>query len=173
MISIVADYLQDTLFEHAFKRKRILEKVYDSYEQIAINLIKIAIFGQESTWKHEFESIIEKIMDMKSKDHKVKLSAKQYYIKLFDEPFEPFEPWNESYVYSKIKGVHILKNEKYTKLYHIPINEQNITLIHNKIKELIQNVSNLLTNRFLDDNKFETLANQYVTFWVNNAKTSK
>jgi hypothetical protein len=173
MLSIIADYLQDTLFELAFRRKHLLIKVSNLYEQVAINLLKIAIFGQESTWKHEFETLIESIGELKLKDYKAKLSAKQYYNKLFDEPFEPLKPWNNSYVYNVIVGRHILKNENYTKSYHMPITEQNITIIHNKIKELIKNISNLLSERFLNNNNVQKLTEEYVEFWINYAKTSK
>ena len=142
--------------------------------QLAINLIKIAVFGQESTWKKEFKTIIDEIGDIKLKDHQVKLLPKKYYDEFFDGPFEPLEPWNESYVYNNIvRHNEILKNPKYSKLYHIPINEYNISLIHNKIKELIKNMSFLLAERFLNDDKVLVLLDEYVNFWINYAKKSK
>ena len=173
MLSIIADYLQDTLFEHAFKRKQILIKVSNLYEQIAINLIKIAVFCQESTWKDEFETYIDKISRIKRKEYKIKIPAKKYYDELFEYPFEPVKPWNESYVYKLSISKEILKNEKYIKLYHLPINEQNVTLIHEKIKELIRNISNLLSERFFDDGRFEELSNEYVEFWIQYSKNLK
>ena len=42
MISIM-DYLQDTIFEQAFQRKTLKNKISNLQEQPIINLIKIAI----------------------------------------------------------------------------------------------------------------------------------
>ena len=173
MLSIVADYLQDTLFELAFRRKKLLFDISNLQTQIAINLLKIAVFGQESTWKHEFETLIENIGELKLKDYKAKLSAKKYYDELFDGPFEPIDPWNNSYVYNVIRGKEILRNEKYSNLFHITINESNIVLIHEKIKQLIKNISNLLSERFFDVDKFEKLSNEYVEFWIQYSKNLK
>jgi hypothetical protein len=164
MIAIM-DYLQDTLFENAFKRKQILINVSNLYDQIAINLIKIAVFGQESTWKDEFETCIDKIARMVLKNKKNKLPAIKYYNALFEEPFEPIDPWDSSYVYKTIMSKHILKNLKYSELKHIQINKQNITLIYEKIKDLIKGVSILLANPLIDYDKFYEITNKYVKFW--------
>lgn len=174
MLSSLADYLQDALFEMAFKRKTLLLEISNLRRQIALNLLKIAVFGQESTWKKELTTLIDNLADIKLKDHQIKLPSNKYYDKLFEEPFEPLDPWDESYVYNNIvRHSEILKNQKYTKLYHIPINEQNITLIHYKIRELIKNMSILLAERFLNTEKVLVLLDGYVDFWINYAEKSK
>jgi len=164
MLSIL-DYLQDTLFEHAFKRKEIRLEISNLRKQMAINLIKIAVFGQESTWRSEFETLINEIVLMKLKNKKTKMPQKQYYDGLFDGPFEPIDPWEDSYVYSRIISKDILKNENYQNLKHIQINKQNVELIHNKIKNLLKEVSLLLSMSSFNRNKFNTLSKEYVEFW--------
>ena len=42
-----------------------------------------------------------------------------------------------------------------------------------KIKELIKNMSFLLAERFLNDDKVLVLLDEYVNFWINYAKKSK
>lgn len=71
MISIM-DYLQDTIFEQAFQRKTLKNKISNLQEQPIINLIKIAIFGMESTWKTEFITVIKHIEQFKLKNSKTK-----------------------------------------------------------------------------------------------------
>ncbi len=68
MISIM-DYLQDTIFEQAFQRKTLKNKISNLQEQPIINLIKIAIFGMESTWKTEFITVIKHIELIKRRKH--------------------------------------------------------------------------------------------------------
>lgn len=162
---VIMDYLHDTLFKHAFKRKEIRSEISNLRKQIALNLIKIAVFGRESTWKSEFETLINEIVLMKLKNKKTKMPAKQYYHALFDGPFEPIEPWNDSYVYSLIIGKDILKNKQYKNLNHIRINKQNIEMIHNKIKDLLKEVSILLSNPSFSHDKFNELSRKYVEFW--------
>jgi len=161
----VMDYLHDLLFEHAFKRKEIRLEISNSRKQIALNLIKIAVFSRESTWRSEFETLMNEIVLMKLKNRKTKMPAEQYYNALFDGPFEPVEPWNDSYVYSLIISRDILKNKQYKDLKPIQINKQNIELIHNKIKDLLKEVSILLSNPSFTRDKFNELSRKYVEFW--------
>jgi len=165
----IEDFLQDTLFEMAFQRKTLMQIIRDRSAQISYNLIKIAFFGMRSTWGSEYETLLEDIGGMKFKSRGAFLTKIQYYNMLFDEPFEPFEPWDDSYVYQVIQGKRILGRKEYNKLTHIQINEKNITLIHNKIKELIMKVSELLsdkTNKRFNIIKFQNLTEEYVKFWM-------
>jgi len=162
----IEDFLQDTIFEMAYHRKELLKRISDRNDQVAINLIKIAFFGIRSTWDSEYETLIENISNMLSKNKGIILTKKQYYDELFDKPFEPFEPWNDSYVYKTINSRGVLNNKRYNKLTHIQINKESITLIHNKIKDLIMNVSGLLADRSFDIIKFQNLTEEYVKFWM-------
>jgi len=173
MISRIVDYLQDMLFENSFKQKQILINISNLHDQIAINLIKIAVFGQENTWKNEFETLIDKIVQMHLKNKTVKIPDTIYYNKLFEKVFEPLWPWNNSYIHNTIMSKHILKNSEYKKLKHIEINRYNINLIFGKIRDLISCISTLLAISQFNYNEFYEITNEYVEFWANYAKTSK
>ena len=166
MISVI-DYLQDTIFEQAFQRKTLKNKISNLQEQPIINLIKIAIFGMESTWKTEFITVIKHIEQFKLKNSKTKkLSKDQYFKLLFREPLEPLDPWNESDLYTYINGHEILDNENYKKLHHIEINENNLKLIYDMIKKIMSEISELLSKNISLHNKLDKSLNDYIEFWT-------
>jgi REP element-mobilizing transposase RayT len=163
MISVI-DYLQDTIFEQAFERKLLRLKISEFDEQIASNLIKIAIFGQESTWKKEAISYFNRISRMKLKQKCNRLSKKQYFEQLFKQPFEPKEPWDESFIYSLIR--EIVDEQKYEDLKHIEINKQNINLVYDKIETLLDNICQKLSENPPPLKEIDKLLIDYVRFWT-------
>jgi len=168
----LTDLIHEYLFEQAFQRKTLRIKVSHLQEQPVINLIKIAIFGMESTWKSEFITLIKNIEQFKLKGSKIKKLPKDQYFKLlFQEPLEPLEPWNDSDLYTYINGHEILDNEKYKNLSHIEINEKNLTLIYNMIKKIMNEISILLSKNLSIHNRIDDILNSYIVFWINNKES--
>ena len=168
MLSIV-EYLGDIIFEWASNRRIARQNSVAHRDQILRNMIKIAIFGQESTWVHELEMKISEIQ-MNQLPHKKSkfLTEKEYFQLLYGEMLEPEDPWNECNTLRYIKS--ILKEYKDSRDLYSPLSEKitqkDIEIINSKIKSFLEKIAFLLSKGKAISKEVDDLINDYVKFWI-------
>lgn len=166
----VIEYIGDYIFELASNRRIARQNSVNHRDQILRNLIKIAVFGKESTWARELGTRIREIqMNQLPKKKSKFLSEKEYFHLLYGEMLEPEEPWEDSNTLRYIQIV--LEEYKDSRDLYSPlsknIEKKDIDLINTKIRLFLKEISKLLAEGKAVSNQTNNLINEYVEFWEN------
>lgn len=145
------------IFEMAFDRKYVFNKV-DSYSHtIFLHLIKVAVFKVESTWTKELLNRFIEINDLRIKGNK-KLSSDDYYKILYIGLIHGTDN-----VERKIKSLLVSKD--YLSMYSIyrgkSLNKSTINNITEAISILIEQISIMISEDTFNDNDCEEIINIY------------
>ena len=141
--------LQETkLFEMAFKRKKLIEKIEGLQNPINEHLLKIILFDDKVNFsKHvnDLETWLLDIQEMDFLSSNKKLKSKDHFNTLFIEPIS--NDSNVQYIENKLRG----KLKKYSKLPRRRSNEEAIIILYNLHKEISKLLSRNEIYDFFND----------------------
>jgi len=136
------------LFEMAYNRKKMIEKIEGLQIPINDHLLKIILFDDKQNFnKHinDLETWLSDIQELDFQRKNKKLKAKDYFKILFKEPIT--DDSNVQYIENKLKG----KLKKYSKLPRRKSKEEAIIILYKLHKEISELLSRNEIYDFFDD----------------------
>lgn len=129
----IKDFMSTYLFEMAFERKVIFDKIRGLENQINLHLIKIIRYDDEQNFqKHinDLETWLIDIQDLDFRKANNKLKQQDYFNLLFTEPITNVD--NIQYIKNKERG----KLKKYTNLKRFKTEQETLYILEKLHKEM-------------------------------------
>lgn len=166
------DKFCDIILEFADKRNKILNKISEQSEEIADNMIKIAIFKSDQ-WRDELLTHLAECQRRKLVGRKQYPSKEVFFELLYKEYYIPEEPWYESQL-----AIDIVRNLKkyedsrdlYTTLSKEKLQKTDIDNIRAKIKSTMHLICKILSEKQIRDiygfsKEITNIVDSYVKYW--------
>lgn len=132
-LTSIKDFMSNYLFEMAFERKVIFDKIRGLENQINLHLIKIIRYDDEQNFqKHinDLETWLIDIQDLDFRKANNKLKQQDYFNLLFTEPITNVD--NIQYIKNKERG----KLKKYTNLKRFKTEQETLYILEKLHKEM-------------------------------------